>query len=103
MSYPLIFRIFAGNHPTYSVMLQNLTSFIGKLSGCSALYKKTNQEENTMDNSVMTEQEFDQLVEKMRPRLMQMGREFFGSDTEAEEVVQETWLRAWNVRDKSII
>ena len=26
---------------------------------------------------------------------MQMGREFFGSDTEAEEVVQETWLRAW--------
>lgn len=62
-----------------------------------------NQEENTMDNSVMTEQEFDQLVEKMRPRLMQMGREFFGSDTEAEEVVQETWLRAWNVRDKSII
>ena len=51
-----------------------------------------------MDNSVMTEQEFDQLVEKMRPRLMQMGREFFGSDTEAEEVVHETWLRAWNVR-----
>lgn len=31
---------------------------------------------------------------------MQMGREFFGSDTEAEEVVQETWLRAWNVRDR---
>ena len=40
------------------------------------------------------------MVERMRPRLMQMGREFFGSDTEAEEVVQETWLRAWNVRDK---
>lgn len=62
-----------------------------------------NQEENTMDNSVMTEQEFEQLVEKMRPRLMQMGREFFGSDTEAEEVVQETWLRAWNVRDKVML
>lgn len=44
--------------------------------------------------------EFCQMVERMRPRLMQMGREFFGSDTEAEEVVQETWLRAWNVRDK---
>lgn len=40
------------------------------------------------------------MVERMRPRLMQMGREFFGSDTEAEEVIQETWLRAWNVRDR---
>ena len=48
----------------------------------------------------MTEQEFKELVERMRPRLMQMGREFFGSDTEAEEVVQETWLRVWNVRDR---
>jgi RNA polymerase sigma factor (sigma-70 family) len=53
-----------------------------------------------MDKSVMTEQEFEQMVEHLRPRLMQMGREFFGSDTEAEEVVQETWLRAWNVRDR---
>ena len=48
----------------------------------------------------MTEQEFEQMVERLRPRLMQMGREFFGSDTEAEEVIQETWLRAWNVRDR---
>ena len=48
----------------------------------------------------MTEQEFEQMVERLRPRLMQMGREFFGSDTEAEEVVQETWLRAWNVRER---
>lgn len=47
-----------------------------------------------------TDMEFKQMVERMRPRLMQMGREFFGSDTEAEEVVQETWLRAWGVRDK---
>ena len=53
-----------------------------------------------MDKSVMTEQEFEQMVKRMRPRLMQMGHEFFGSDTEAEEVVQETWLRAWNVRER---
>ena len=53
-----------------------------------------------MEKSQMTEQEFEQMVEHLRPRLMQMGREFFGSDTEAEEVVQETWLRAWNVRDR---
>lgn len=84
-------------------MSNDLTSFIGKLPGCSALNKQKNQEELKMDNSVMTELEFEQLVEKMRPRLMQMGREFFGSDTEAEEVVQETWLRAWNVRDKVML
>ncbi len=53
-----------------------------------------------MKDSLTTEQEFNQLVERLRPRLMQMGREFFGSDTEAEEVVQETWLRAWNVHDR---
>ena len=51
----------------------------------------------------MTEQEFGQMVESMRPRLMQMGREFFGSDTEAEEIVQETWLRAWNVRERVVL
>ena len=48
----------------------------------------------------MTDMEFKQMVERMRPRLMQMGREFFGSDTEAEEVVQETWLRAWGVHQR---
>ena len=42
-----------------------------------------------METDVMTGTEFKQMVERMRPRLMQMGREFFGSDTEAEEVVQE--------------
>ncbi len=77
-----------------------LTSFMGKLFVGSALYRQTNQKANKMDKSVMTEQEFEQMVEHLRPRLMQMGREFFGSDTEAEEVVQETWLRAWNVRDR---
>lgn len=50
-----------------------------------------------MDKKYMTEAEFNQMVERLRPRLMQMGREFFGSSTEAEEVVQETWLRAWGV------
>ena len=50
-----------------------------------------------MEDRLTTEQAFNQLTERLRPRLMQMGREFFGSDTEAEEVVQETWLRAWGV------
>lgn len=77
-----------------------LTSFMGKLLGRSALFRQTNPKTQMMDKSVMTEQEFEQMVKRMRPRLMQMGHEFFGSDTEAEEVVQETWLRAWNVRER---
>ena len=52
---------------------------------------------------MMTEQAYKEMVERMRPRLMQMGREFFGSDTEAEEVVQETCIRAWNVRNKATL
>ena len=65
-----------------------------------ALNGQKPQTMDTMETDVMTGQEFKQMVERMRPRLMQMGREFFGSDTEAEEVVQETWLRAWNVRER---
>ena len=52
---------------------------------------------------MMTEQAYKEMVERIRPRLMQMGREFFGSDTEAEEVVQETCIRAWNVRNKATL
>ena len=53
-----------------------------------------------MNKEHTNELEFAQIEKRLRPRRMQMGREFFGSDTEAEEVVQETWLRAWNVRDR---
>ena len=81
-------------------MSRLLTSFIGKLFGRSALNKQKDHEVEPMDKSRMTEKEFEQMEKRLRPRIMQMGREFFGSDTEAEEVVQETWLRAWNVREK---
>jgi len=81
-------------------MSRLLTSFIGKFFGRSALNKQKDHEVESMDKSRMTEMEFEQMENRMRPRIMQMGREFFGSDTEAEEVVQETWLRAWNVRDR---
>ena len=53
-----------------------------------------------MNKDHTNELEFAQIEKRLRPRLMQMGREFFGSNTEAEEVVQETWLRAWNVRGR---
>lgn len=81
-------------------MSRLLTSFIGKLFGRSALYGQKDHEVEPMDKSRMTEMEFEQMENRLRPRIMQMGREFFGSDTEAEEVVQETWLRAWNVQDR---
>ena len=73
---------------------------MGEDSGRFALNGQKPQTTDMMETDVMTGQEFKQMVERMRPRLMQMGREFFGSDTEAEEVVQETWLRAWNVRER---
>ena len=53
-----------------------------------------------MNKDHTNELEFAQIEKRLRPRLMLMGRKFFGSDTEAEEVVQETWLRAWNVRGR---
>ena len=73
---------------------------MGEDLGRFALNGQKPQTTDMMETDVMTGQEFKQMVERMRPRLMQMGREFFGSDTKAEEVVQETWLRAWNVRDR---
>ena len=73
---------------------------MGEDLGRFALNEQKPQTTDMMETDVMTGQEFKQMVERMRPRLMQMGREFFGSDTEAEEVVQETWLRAWNVRER---
>ena len=51
----------------------------------------------------LSEQEFEELVKRMRPQLMRMGHEFFGSEMEAEEVVQETWLRVWNVRHSATV
>lgn len=46
-----------------------------------------------------TPTQFARQYSRLTPRLMSMGREFFGSELEAEEVVQETWLRAWSVHE----
>ncbi len=76
---------------------------MGEDLGLLALNGQKPQTMDTMETDVMTGQEFKQMVERMRPRLMQMGREFFGSEMEAEEVVQETWLRVWNVRHSATV
>lgn len=59
--------------------------------------------EMQVTDAPLSEQEFEKLVKRMRPQLMRMGREFFGSEMEAEEVVQETWLRVWNVRHSATV
>ena len=59
--------------------------------------------EMQVTDAPLSEQEFEELVKRMRPQLMRMGREFFGSEMEAEEVVQETWLRVWNVRHSATV
>ena len=64
-------------------MSRLLTSFIGKLFGRSALNGQKDHEVESMDKSRMTEMEFEQMENRLRPRIM-----------------QETWLRAWNVRDR---
>ena len=55
---------------------------MGEDLGLFALNGQNPQTIDTMETDVMTGQEFKQMVERMRLRLMQMGCEFFGSDTE---------------------
>lgn len=48
----------------------------------------------------MTEQEFEHIAQQMRPRLIEVGRSFFGSDAQAEDVTQEALIRLWVMRNK---
>ena len=48
----------------------------------------------------MTQQEYEHIVPSLRPRLKDIGRQFFGSDDVAEDIAQETLMRLWMVRDR---
>ena len=48
----------------------------------------------------MTQQEYEHIVPSLRPRLKDIGRQFFGSDDAAEDIAQETLMRLWMVRDR---
>ncbi len=48
----------------------------------------------------MTESEYITHVEHLRPLLLRIGREFFHSGEEAEDVAQETLMRLWLCRDR---
>lgn len=48
----------------------------------------------------MTRQEFEHIAHELRPRLLRIGRDFFGRDDLAEDVAQETLMRLWMLRER---
>lgn len=48
----------------------------------------------------MTQSEYISHVVSLRPLLLQVGRDFFRREEEAEDVAQETLLRLWICRDR---
>jgi RNA polymerase sigma factor (sigma-70 family) len=48
----------------------------------------------------MTRQEFEHIATVLRPRLKDIGRQFFGDDNAAEDIAQETLMRLWLLRDR---
>lgn len=48
----------------------------------------------------MTPQEFEHIAQMLRPRLVSVGRNFFGHNAEAEDVAQEVLMRLWAMREQ---
>lgn len=48
----------------------------------------------------MTTQEYEEIVHRMRPRLMQLGLSFFQDGEQAADAVQEALLRLWLLRER---
>ena len=48
----------------------------------------------------MTQQEYEHIVPELRPRLKDIGRQFFGDEEMAEDIAQETLMRLWLLRDR---
>ena len=48
----------------------------------------------------MTQQEYEHIVPELRPRLKDIGRQFFGNEETAEDIAQETLMRLWMLRDR---
>jgi RNA polymerase sigma factor (sigma-70 family) len=44
----------------------------------------------------MSPQEFDNIVPELRLLMVKVGRDFFGNQTDAEDVAQESLIRLWN-------
>ncbi|MBQ7420489.1 MAG: sigma-70 family RNA polymerase sigma factor [Prevotella sp.] len=48
----------------------------------------------------MTRQAFEQIALTWRPRMIEVGRQFFGDDDIAEDIAQEALLRLWLLRER---
>lgn len=48
----------------------------------------------------MTQQEYEHMVSRLRPRLKDIGRQFFGNEDMAEDIAQETLMRLWMLRER---
>ena len=48
----------------------------------------------------MTRQEYEHIVPELRPRLKDIGRQFFGDEEMAEDIAQETLMRLWLLRER---
>jgi len=48
----------------------------------------------------MTNEMFEHIARELRPRLLSVGRQFFGNDNMAEDIAQEALMRLWLVRSK---
>ena len=48
----------------------------------------------------MQRPQFEIMVKRVRPNLIIIGRMILHSEDEAEDIVQDTLLRLWNIRDK---
>ncbi|MBQ0019753.1 MAG: sigma-70 family RNA polymerase sigma factor [Bacteroidales bacterium] len=44
----------------------------------------------------MNRKEFEQQVQRLRPLMLRVGRDFFGNKDDAEDVAQDSLVRLWN-------
>ena len=48
----------------------------------------------------MTQQEFEHIAQQLRPKLLNIGRQFFNDEDCAEDIAQETLMRLWLLRER---
>lgn len=48
----------------------------------------------------MTQQEFEHIAQQLRPKLLNIGRQFFNDGDCAEDIAQETLMRLWLLRER---